>query len=136
VEGDSARRDRNSQGTSSVCEYESAPQQEKAVMSPKSHPREGLPKAAVAAFNAIAAGMEPKSSARTLGLLLERGLIGRSVQRAHFCDGLPPNQKYRYSVPYCYHIQWCDWAEDGRARTPRKKIRHRLTVGDDEPSLF
>jgi hypothetical protein len=96
-----------------------------------------VPKAAVAAFDAIAAGMEPKSSARILDLLLERGLIERSLQRVQFRDGLPPNERYRYSVPYCHYIQWCDWADDGRARTPRKKVRHRRTNGGaDEPSLF
>jgi hypothetical protein len=106
------------------------------VTSPKSHPCEGLPKAAVAAFDAIAAGMEPKSSAGMLDLLLARGLIERSLQRQHFRDGLPPNERYRYSAPYCHHIQWCDRADEGRARTPRKKVRHRRTNGTDEPSLF
>jgi hypothetical protein len=56
---------------------------------PKSHPCEGLPPAAVKAFNAIAAGMPPRSSGKTLALLLERGLIHRVARPTYFDDGLP-----------------------------------------------
>ena len=58
-----------------------------------------MPKAAVAAFDAIAAGMEPKSSANILDLLLERSLIERSLQRMPLLGALPPNERYRNSVP-------------------------------------
>jgi hypothetical protein len=65
---------------------------------PKSHPCEGLPPAVVKAFNAIAAGMPPRSSGKTLALLLERGLIHRVARPAYFDDGLPPMVRYEYSL--------------------------------------
>jgi hypothetical protein len=53
-------------------------------MSSTKHPCEGSSKAAIDAFNAIAAGMEPKASAVILSLLVEHGLVDRNVRRVRF----------------------------------------------------
>jgi hypothetical protein len=102
---------------------------------PKSHPCEGLPPAAVKAFNAIAAGMPPRSSGKTLALLLERGLIHRVARPTYFDDGLPPMVRYEYSLAYPHHIQWCDWAVDGRSRARRRGGQKVRSDSRSEPEL-
>lgn len=100
------------------------------------HPCAGLSKAAIKAFDAIAAGFEPKVSTPTLELLVERGLLTRGVRQHFFDDGLPPLRTYVYSIPLSYHITWCEhWASPRRAPSTKRKTR-RKSFSDQEPTLF
>ena len=100
------------------------------------HPCAGLPKAAIKAFDVAAAGGEPKASARTLELLVERGLLARFAEEHFFDDRLPPLITYRYSVPITAHIAWCEhWTSPRRLSSPRRKTR-RKPATEQEPSLF
>lgn len=101
---------------------------------PSTHPCAGLPKAAITAFNAFASGREPKASAATLGLLVERGLFERSTRYKSFNDGLPPSEFHVYSISYAHHIQWCEWAVETR-RYGRKR-RNRREPDQAQPSFL
>jgi hypothetical protein len=77
------------------------------------HPCEGLPKAAGPAFDAMAAGFEPRASTKTLAMLVEHGLIERTDEHIGSSAG-PTLRRPRYSVPIPMHIQWCEWSSGGR----------------------
>jgi len=100
------------------------------------HPCEGLSKAAIDAFDMIAAGVPPRCSKETLKLLMERGLVERHMQPARFNDALPPSTHVAYSVPYAHHIQWCDWWTAGR-RTRRRMspVKRKKKFGPTDPGL-
>jgi hypothetical protein len=99
------------------------------------HPCDGLSRAATDAFDAIAAGMPPGCSKKTLALLLERGLVERRAHQVWFKDGLPPSTLFEYWVPYVYHIQWCDWAVDSRTRQRSSPAKRKKKSDDTEPEL-
>jgi hypothetical protein len=100
------------------------------------HPCEGLTKAAFAAFDAIAAGQQPRASERTIAMLMERGLIQRKTRRVHSGDGLPPAEAFSYSVPYEHHIRWCEHWDSPPRRGPAGRRKSKRSVCDGEPELF
>jgi hypothetical protein len=100
------------------------------------HPCEGLSKAAIDAFDMIAAGVPPGCSKETLKLLMERGLVERHMQPVRFNDGLPPSTRFEYSVPYAHHIQWCDWWTAGRhTRRRLSAVKRKENSGPTDPEL-
>jgi len=102
----------------------------------KPHPCAGLPKAAIKAFDVAASGGEPKASARTLELLIERGLLARFAEKRFFNDRLPPLITYTYSVPISAHIAWCEhWTSPRQLSSPRRKTGRKPVI-EEEPSLF
>lgn len=104
---------------------------------PVAHPCEGLPRAARDAFDAVAAGSEPRASTKTLDLLLERELLERTVRLHYFDDGLPPCKGYSYSIPIPHHIAWCEfWATPARRASPPRRTSKRRQDDGSEPSLF
>jgi len=54
------------------------------------HPCQGMTKAEISAFEAIAINRPPRCSNRTLERLLARGVIARDEKRISSRDGLPP----------------------------------------------
>lgn len=75
------------------------------------HPCQGMTKAEIAAFEAIAINRPPHCSKQTLERLISRGVIERHGKKANFRDGLPSIITDFY-VPLPVHIQWCEWASE------------------------
>ena len=74
------------------------------------HPCDGMTRAEVNAFEAIAINQKPRCSKKTLDRLLERGLIEKLEEKRSFRDGLPPAIMTDFYVPLPIHYQWCVWA--------------------------
>jgi hypothetical protein len=75
------------------------------------HPCQGMTKAEIAAFEAIAINRPPHCSKLTLERLIARGVIERYGKKANFRDGLP-SIITDFDVPLPVHIQWCEWASE------------------------
>jgi hypothetical protein len=97
------------------------------------HPCEGLSRAATGAFNAIAVGLAPRCSEKTLTLLLDRGLVEQRAHQVRLKDGLPPTTRFEYWVPYPHHIQWCNWGADSRPRRRSAAKERNKRSDDNEP---
>jgi hypothetical protein len=82
------------------------------------HPCEGMTKAEIAAFEAIAINLRPNCSKKTIEKLLARGVIANEERNLHFGDGLPPVAVDDYFVPLPIHYQWCQWASERYRETP------------------
>lgn len=63
------------------------------------HPCEGMTKAEISAFEAIAINRPPNCSKRTIDKLLVSGVIANEKHNLHFRDGLPPSTVDNYFVP-------------------------------------
>ncbi|EKS34508.1 hypothetical protein [Afipia broomeae] len=74
------------------------------------HPCDGMTRAEVNAFEAIAVNQKTRCSKRTLDRLLARGLIEKLEENISFRDGLPPAITTDFYVPFPIHYQWCEWA--------------------------
>jgi hypothetical protein len=60
------------------------------------------------AFDRIAAGAPPKSSARTLDSIVATGLVERHKVFLTSPDRFGPIYRYDYSVPVPVHMAWCE----------------------------
>ena len=76
------------------------------------HPCEGMTKAEILAFEAIAINRRRNCSKRTIENLLARGVIACETRKRHFSDGLPASIISDYFVPLPIHYQWCEWASE------------------------
>lgn len=66
----------------------------------------GLTNRQAEVFEAIAINRDSRHSSRTLGKLLQSGLIEQYPQR----DGIV--MIHRYRVPVSVHIEWCQWCSE------------------------
>jgi hypothetical protein len=84
------------------------------------HPCAGMTNAQRAAFEAVAAGMEPRAASRTIRALLDCGVLTckeRVVGRDIFGAIRVPV----YELPLSVHMQWCEWcAENVKEATDAK----------------
>jgi hypothetical protein len=79
------------------------------------HPCEGLPLSARRAFDRNAAAMPPPCSPKTLGVLLEKGLLekrSRTIGSDRFGRSLRRNTRSRYS----FTSRWCEWVDSKDSR--------------------
>jgi hypothetical protein len=76
------------------------------------HPCEGMTKAEITAFEAIAINRSPNCSKKTIEKLLARGVIVDEKRNVNFKDGLPPVAVDDYFVPLPIHYQWCQWVSE------------------------
>lgn len=75
------------------------------------HPCDGMSRAEISAFEAIAINRPPNCSKRTIEKLLARGVIASQETKMRFREDLPPSVVANFYVPLPVHIQWCEWAE-------------------------
>jgi hypothetical protein len=76
------------------------------------HPCDGMTRAEINAFEAIAINLKPDCAKKTLERLLERGVIKKHEKTVFFRDGLPPQIETDFYVPLPIHYQWCEWASE------------------------
>jgi hypothetical protein len=86
------------------------------------------------AFDRIAVGAQPESSARTLDRLVEAGLLERRKVTLTAADRFGPVYRYDYSVPISVHISWCEWMTRPKRREKRKPLPPQRPV--EELPLF
>src|SRR5258708_7460737 len=85
------------------------------------HPCQGMTKAEISAFEAIAINRPPRCSNRTLERLLARCVIAREEKRISLRDGLPPSVVSTFYVPLAIHMQWCEWTGERHRGGPDAK---------------
>ena len=73
------------------------------------HPCQGMTKAEITAFEAIAINRSPNCSKKTIEKLL---VIVDEKRNVNFKDGLPPVAVDDYFVPLPIHYQWCQWVSE------------------------